>query len=218
MSCALIIFAKEPAAGMVKTRLKSCFTNAGLLRLYKAFVKDTLAIARQVPCRKKILAFASSAAPRYLKNIGRDFVLIKQIGKDLGTRMYNAFAYAREIKSKKTVIIGTDSPTLPAGFIKKAFKELEEYDLVLGPSFDGGYYLIGMKEPCFAILKSIRWGAPDVLNGTLKNARKLCKTAVLLDEWYDVDDCCGLSRLKSYLAKEKNRDIAKYTRKVLKIF
>lgn len=213
MSRVLIIFAKEPQSGMVKTRLKSCFTDEGLVQLYKAFVKDTLSITRQVSCRKKVLAFSSSSAPRYLKNISRGFELVRQNGKDLGTRMHNAFVYAQENKSKNTVIMGTDSPTLPAGFVKEAFKKLDEHDLVLGPCFDGGYYLIGMKEPCLDLFKDVRWSSSSVLDKTLCNAKRLGKTTALLAEWYDVDDYPGLSRLINHL--EGNKNIAVHTRRIL---
>lgn len=213
----LIVFAKEPIRGMVKTRLKSCFSGGELTQLYKAFIRDTLAIAKRVRNTRKILAFASAGIPQFLRSISQGFELIEQTGRTLGDRMLNAIVYARGSKSKKTVIIGTDSPTLPPSVIEKAFRELSKKDVIIGPSVDGGYYLIGMKEPLPEIFKGIRWSSRSVTRKTLQNARDCGKTAVLLDEWYDVDDRSGLLRLESDLARGDNQDIAKYTTKALRI-
>jgi hypothetical protein len=185
------VFAKEPEPGKVKTRLKSSCTDKELLELYRMFVMDMLDMARQVCCEKKIVAYLSKSEPRYLKSISEDFDLIKQRGRNLGERMHNAFLYSKKIKAAKTVIIGSDSPALPVKFIEKAFERLDEHDLVLGPSFDGGYYLIGMKKPCFGIFKDIQWSASSVLIETLTKAKVLRKKIALLDEWFDVDDCGG---------------------------
>lgn len=216
MSRTLIVFAKEPVLGTVKTRLKNCFSDRQLLGLYKAFVKDTLDIARNVRCKKRFLAFSSLTDPRYLKSIGSDFELIEQRGRNLGQRMHNAFVYTKNGKPEKSIIIGTDSPTLPVKFIEKAFKRLDRHDLVLGPSSDGGYYLIGMKEPSSGVFKGMRWGSSGVLGNTLTAAKKLGKTTALIDPWYDVDNHTGLLRLKINLKKDKNNN-ARHTKSFLKI-
>lgn len=217
MNRVLIVFAKEPVLGSVKTRLKSCFVDKKLLRLYRAFVKDTLDTAMGVRCGMRILAFLSPNEPHFLKSVGRDFELIEQKGANLGERMHNAFIYAKRKKAKKIVIIGTDSPTLPREIIEKSFRELDRRDLVLRPSNDGGYYLVGLKEPCFNLFKNIQWSFSDVLDKTLNKAKNLDKTVALLDKWYDVDDRRALTGLKKDLRKERNKKVAKYTREVLKI-
>lgn len=216
MSRTLIVFAKEPVAGRVKTRLKSCFADAKLARLYKAFVEDTLVIAKETRCQRKILAFASARAPCFLRSVGNSFELIEQRGRTLGERMHNAFVYAKENESKKTVIIGTDSPTLSSSLIEKAFKKLERHDVVLGPSFDGGYYLIGMKELCPDLFKGIRWSSCDVTRRTLQNAKRIGRRVALLDEWYDVDGREGLERLKKHLKTVRRKGFAENTRRFLK--
>lgn len=215
MSSALIVFAKEPVNGNVKTRLRDCLPERDRTRLYKAFVEDTLILARKVKDAKKILAFASDRNPRYLKSVATGFEMVKQKGRTLGDRMYNAFIYAHESKSRKTVIIGTDSPTLPSALVEKAFKALSRMDIVIGPSIDGGYYLIGMKEPCAHIFKGVRWSSASVLKQTLNKARSLGMTTELLKEWFDVDDYASLRRLKRELTEGKNLNIARNTRAVL---
>ena len=217
MKCCLIVFAKEPETGRVKTRLKKHLNAKSRSDLYKAFLKDTLDIARKVYCKEKVIFYQAKQKPLYLKRTGKDFAFYKQNGKDLGERMHNAFTYAKCRSANKIVIIGSDSPNLPVKFIKIAFCRLNEYDIVIGPSSDGGYYLIGLKEPEAALFKGVKWSTSDVLDNTLKQAKNLGRSVSLLDEWHDVDDLQGLAVLKNYLVKEKNQDIAKYTRKALKI-
>ncbi|MFC1708929.1 TIGR04282 family arsenosugar biosynthesis glycosyltransferase [Candidatus Omnitrophota bacterium] len=216
MKRCLIIFAKEPQKGKVKTRLKSCLSDTQCLNLYKAFLKDTFDLAKSIKCDLKVLAYdLGCSSPYYLKKAGRSFQLYEQQGRSLGQKMHNAF---KSIKGGdfKLVIIGSDSPTLPAIFIEDAFKRLDNNDLVLGPTFDGGYYLVGLKKPCLAIFKGIKWSSSYVLDGTLRNARKLGKKISILKSWYDIDEPRDMAYLKKDL-KDKKKNIAQWTRRFLKI-
>lgn len=216
MKDCLIVFAKEPKKGRVKTRLRDCLSETQCVNLYKAFLKDTLDISEKIACEHKILAYDSLGKnPKYLKKIAPGLTFYKQKGVGLGVRMYNAFRFAKDTGAAKMVIIGSDSPTLPALSIKKAFGLLSRADLVLGPSIDGGYYLIGLKSPCAGLFKGIAWSSPTVFRDTIKNAHKLKKRAALLDKIYDIDDTSDLLRLKKDLSKIKNRNIARWTRKFL---
>ncbi|MDD5669518.1 MAG: TIGR04282 family arsenosugar biosynthesis glycosyltransferase [Candidatus Omnitrophica bacterium] len=216
MKDCLIVFAKEPQGGEVKTRLQSDLSQDTCVKLYKAFLKDTFKLVRAIQCFDMVLAYESSVSePRYLKTIARDFIFYKQKGRDLGEKMYDAFKYAKGLNYEKVIIIGSDSPNLPAMYIKDAFKQLDENDIVLGPSYDGGYYLIGLKEPCLEIFKRVQWSSKTTLEDTVKNARRLEKKAAFLNTWYDVDDLSGLSRLTRDLMK--NKQAALWTRKALKI-
>ena len=87
--------------------------------------------------------------------------------------------------------------------------------MVLGPSLDGGYYLIGLKFPCAGLFKGIAWSSPAVFKDTIKNAKELKKSVALLDKRYDIDDTRDLFRLKKDLSKIKNRSVAKWTRKFM---
>lgn len=217
MKNCLIIFAKEPEKGKVKTRLSNCFSSAQCLNLYKAFVKDTLSIAKRFSGAEKILAYeAGGARPRYLLKTAPGFKFYKQRGKDLGERMHNAFCYAQKNNAQATVIIGSDTPTLPAAFIARAFKRLRSNDLVIGPSFDGGYYLIGMRKPCAGIFSKISWSAPSVFSRTIDRARSFRKSVSILDKWYDLDGPEALTRLKRDLSKDKYKPLAKWTKRFLK--
>lgn len=217
MKRCLIIFAREPQKGRVKTRLKDCLSTRQCLNLYKAFLKDTIDIAKNIKCEDRILAYESIGKPQYLKKIARPFRLYKQKGRNLGDKMHNAFKFAVNNKATKVVIIGSDSPTLPPGYIEEAFRRLDRNDVVVGPSYDYGYYLIGLKKACFGIFKSIQWSSDRVFAQTAKNARRLNKKIAILDKWYDIDKAETLTYLKQDLKKQKDKSVARWTRKFLKI-
>lgn len=216
MKNCLIIFAKEPKNGRVKTRLQGYLSKLQCVNLYKAFLRDTFALTEKITCKHKIIAYDSyGKKPRYLKKIAPYYTFYKQKGERLGERMYNAFKFAKNSGASKTVIIGSDFPTLSASAIKKAFSLLSRADVVLGPSLDGGYYLIGLKSPCIELFEGITWSSPTVLKDTINNAQRLKKKIALLDKRYDIDDAKDLFRLKNDLSKLKDKSIARWTRKFM---
>jgi len=145
---ALIVFAREPKDGNVKTRLCRDLPHATVTRLYKAFVKDVLKIALDTKCDERFIYYAgSSSSIPFLRRLSNGFHLKKQRGQDLGERMYRAFVYCRKKNFDRIVIIGTDCLTLTSRDIEMALKKLNSYDCVLGPAQDGGYYLIALKSP-----------------------------------------------------------------------
>lgn len=216
MKDCLIVFAKEPEVGKVKTRLQGYLSKDMCVKLYQAFLKDTLELVRAIKCFDKVLAYESSIAePRYLKTIAKDFLFYRQKGRNLGEKMHDAFKFAKRINCDKTVIIGSDIPNLPLSYVEEAYRRLDRSDIVVGPSYDGGYYLIGVKKLCVGIFRDVKWSSETVLEKTIKNSQKLNKKIAILHKWYDVDDSAGLLRLKSDLKKEKK--FAPWTRKLLKI-
>jgi len=218
MKDCLIIFAKEPKAGKVKTRLQGYLSQEMCVKLYKAFLKDTVEIARRVNCKYKIIAYESNGnAPNYLKTIAAPFQFYEQKGENLGRRMYNAFKFALRKGSQRTVIIGSDSPTMPVAYIKDAFDWLKTADIVLGPSLDGGYYLIGLRKPRLSLFKNIRWSSKTALADTLKNVQRLKKAVSLLPHWYDVDEPSALAILKRDLKKKENSCVAKRTKRFFQV-
>lgn len=218
MKACLIIFAREPEKGKVKTRLSGYLSESRCLNLYKAFLKDTLGIAGKVKCDEKLIAYESSGAyPPYLLRISSPLQLARQKGKNLGERMHNAFLQAFDAGFSRAAIIGTDAPDLPARYVNRAFSELKKKDLILGPSKDGGYYLVALKRACGLVFKGIKWGSKQVLKDSLKNAKQLKMKTALLPAWSDVDDAASLTGLVSRLRKTQDRDTAKWTRACLRI-
>jgi rSAM/selenodomain-associated transferase 1 len=193
---ALIIFAKEPKVGRVKTRLAKTLPDLYVLDLYKAFVKDVLTMALSVKCDEKFIFYSGSGhSLKFLKSFEKGFVLKRQMGSDLGERMYNAFRRCEEKGFTKSIIIGTDCLSIRASTISTALKSLDQADCVLGPTFDGGYYLIGLKESLKLYFKNITWSSESVLLKTLSNAKKSKKYVKLLSKKEDIDELPSLKKL-----------------------
>jgi uncharacterized protein len=211
---ALIIFAREPKDGKVKTRLLKGLPSATVLNLYKAFVRDVLNVARAVQCDRKLIYYAgSSSSIPFLKQYKNEFLLKRQVGTDLGIRMYRAFSYCRKEHCGRIVIIGTDCLTLTANDIQTALAKLNRYECVVGPTRDGGYYLIGLQKTNRKMFENIDWGTPSVLAQTCQKAKLLKKDIYMLRRREDIDTIQQLKKLaKSALKKE----VPAHTRKMLK--
>lgn len=215
----LIIFAKEPELGRVKTRLQGCLSKKKCVELYKVFLQDTLDLARATKCPGRVLAYDSSdREPKYLKKIAKDFLFYKQEGKDLGEKMHRAFKFAARMNYGKKLILGSDSPHLPLSYILEAYKGLDKSDIVLGPSLDGGYYFVGLKKPSGRLFQHIQWSTQTVFQETLRNARKMQRRVSVSSYWYDVDSPDDLIKLERDLKKRKNKNIAPRTREFFKSF
>ncbi|CAN5547384.1 hypothetical protein BH23ACI1_BH23ACI1_22450 [soil metagenome] len=129
-------------------------------------------------------------------------LLAPQHGHDLGARMHAASADLFAAAYERVVLIGSDLPTLPPDRLREADSALRDgADVVLGPSDDGGYYLVGLRAPQPALFRDIQWGAPDVFTRTLARARSLGLRVATIGSWYDVDSAGDLDRV----AREQTR-------------
>jgi len=180
---ALIIFIKNPVAGKAKTRLAKDIGDERALSIYKSLLAYTRTVSLMVN------------AERYLYYSGeilddswdtKTFNKKLQSGNGLGERMSNAF---REVlrSNKKVLIIGSDCPQLDLMTISNAFSALNDHDHVIGPSKDGGYYLLGMKEYNPAVFKDVSWSTDAVCSQTIEKIKVSNKTYHLLQELSDVD-------------------------------
>ncbi|MCG8430622.1 MAG: glycosyltransferase, partial [Candidatus Omnitrophica bacterium] len=130
----LVVFAREPRPGKVKTRLLPLFSADECARLYRAFVRDTLRICRRADCERRVIAYeAGGGSPGFLRRAACKLIFVRQRGGDLGRRMHNAFVWSRAQGADETVIIGSDTPDLCAGLVDRAFLTLETHDGVIGP-------------------------------------------------------------------------------------
>jgi hypothetical protein len=221
MSTSLIIFAKSPIPGKVKTRLTPYITPTEAAELYKAFITDIICNTHKLKCERVTIAYTPSDAKATFHNLcGQSVNYVPQKGDNLGERMKNAFTYSFEKGSKRTVIIGTDSPTLPLSYIQKAFDALKEVPVTIGPTFDGGYYLIGLSEQNAAIFDGVDWSTSRVFSQTLTRIQAINKQLYVLPPWYDVDTSDNLEFLRSHILSMKmsgNEDIPEKTLRFLKI-
>ena len=210
---ALIVVAKRPAPGKTKTRLSPPLTPELASALYECFLRDTLDLMRQVEEAQHVIAYLDE--PDYFKRLAPDFELIPQDGHDLGERLDNTLAMYLSRGYERTVIMDSDSPTLPPEYLSQAFSILADgADVVLGPCDDGGYYLIGIKQPTPRLLREVQMSTPAVAENTIALAREEGLDLVTLPTWYDIDDEKSLERLIAELEKHISRT-TQYTRQFL---
>ncbi len=221
---ALIVMARDPAAGRVKTRLQPVIPPAEATRLYRAFLADALwqFAALKVAVRVYV---ADAARPHALDVPLHGASVHSQRGGTLDGRMDAAFRDSMDAGYKRLVIIGTDHPTLPTSYIREAFAALDRTgSAVLGPCDDGGFYLLGMNPYCGDLVLGRKYSHERVFEETLALARRLADHVTVLDGWYDVDTPSDVVRLAGDLeraearAPETRRVVADLTGKYLRPF
>jgi rSAM/selenodomain-associated transferase 1 len=194
----LAVFAKAPRLGKVKTRLCPPLSAEQALELHRALVEDTLDRLQKVsrPDIEHWIYISEALNDPEDLTIPSDWAQQIQQGEDLGERLENAFRTAFEDGVERLVVLGTDSPTVPINCIYEAFDELTRYDAVIGPSLDGGYYLIGCSQFIPEIFQGVSWGKVTVLRETTDALQRMQKSFNYLIDWYDVDTDEDLMRLR----------------------
>jgi rSAM/selenodomain-associated transferase 1 len=229
--CALAVMTKAPQAGRVKTRLVPPLTPEEAAELNKCFLRDTAAAISSACSRRPVgdegkTARSSpiavytpvGAESAYTDVLPSDFNLLPQRGDKFGERLYLAIEDLFKCGFESVCLIDSDSPTVPAKNFEQAveFLSMTEDRVVLGPSDDGGYYLIGMKKPHRHLFEQIDWSTERVLNQTMQRAIEIGIQVKLLPTGYDIDDDASLRRLCNQLLTDTtSADIAPYTRTFL---
>lgn len=191
------VFGKYWAPGEVKTRLAKEIGASPAAELYRLCLRTTLDRAADI-AGHKVLAFWPGEHEREFAEISSNrWNLELQADGELGCRMSGHFRRAFADGFQAVVLIGSDSPTLPMDFIEQAFHALRTQTIVLGPSTDGGYYLIGMSKFIPALFEGIPWSSPAVWSQTVLRICHMQMTFAELPIWYDVDDFQDLTRLKN---------------------
>ncbi len=185
----IVMFSKAPEPGEVKTRLTSYMSDIDAASFHEAFVLDTLDSLVGIENSDIYIACHPDKEHSFFKELEESFDIkaFSQTGGDLGERMENALRYLRDNGHKEIVIIGSDSPTLPAEILDEAFERLKECELVIGPSLDGGYYLIGISGKIPDLFCGIDWGTDKVFEETLQKAKENKLDFSVLPFWYDID-------------------------------
>ena len=182
---ALVIFVKNPEHGKIKTRLAASIGDDKALNVYRQLLLHTKAVTENLPFDKIVFYSERIVEPdmwdeNYYKQI--------QEGNNLGERMKNAFNFAFNNVHSKVVIIGTDCPGLNEQIITKAFKALDDTDVVIGPAFDGGYYLLGLNKLHSFLFEDIQWSTAQVLPATIEKCRHHQLSVSLLQQLHDIDE------------------------------
>jgi rSAM/selenodomain-associated transferase 1 len=199
----VLLFGKSPKSGGVKTRLADDIGSDHAVEFYKCCVEDTLTWLKSLCIHLKFYFWPSDAAEDLLDWLGSGLEFTAQKGDNLGEKMNNAFIDAFEDDFEKVLIVGSDSPDLPAEFINKEFDELDRHGGVIGPSSDGGYYLIGFKKEtyCPEVFDDILWSSSGVLEKTLEVLERQQRRVYILPQWHDIDT---LSDLMDMMSRNKN--------------
>jgi uncharacterized protein len=199
--CALAVMTKAPQAGKVKTRLTPPLTPAEAAALNICFLRDTTAAIAQATANGEAKGIAVytplGAEEAYVEILPEDFELMPQRGDGFGERLVFATEDLFSLGFSSVCLIDSDSPTVPQRAFADAAQILSQPDdaIVLGPSDDGGYYLIGLKKLHRSLFEEIDWSTERVLEQTIERALQLGLKVHLLPAWYDVDDRATLRRL-----------------------
>ena len=204
---ALVILTKAPQPGQSKTRLVPPLSYAEAADLARTLLLDQLQNLATFGGARLFIAFTPETAAGFFDGfIAQGFTCFAQRGQSLGERMSHAFEHLFASGFANVILIGSDLPALPVRFLQQAYAWLENSaDIVLGPSADGGYYLIAMNRMITAIFDDIGWSSSDVLSQTIQKLDDLSLKHELLCEWYDIDTAKDLERLQS---QAKCREVA----------
>lgn len=208
MARELGMFAKHWEPGRVKTRLAAEIGHAAAAELHRLSLATLLRRFAAVG-DARVLAYApTDARDAFAGLAGDEWRLEPQCEGDLGRRIEAHFASTFSGGAACAVLIGSDSPTLPDSYIEDAFDRLATVDAVAGPCDDGGYYLIGLRQPIGGLFRDIAWSTPQVFTQTLE---RLCDAGVRYDvlrPWYDVDTQADLLRLRRELAQDQRPEFS----------
>jgi uncharacterized protein len=211
----LVVFARWPAPGMVKRRLSPALPPDLATRLHRAMLEDTLAAARRAPADRRVLALADPPTPLPTLPEWEGFEIVAQSGADLGERMALTFERGLEPPDARVVIVGSDAPEITAEGVGQAFDALGTHDLVLGPTPDGGYYLIGLSRLVPGLFRGVEWGSERVLEQTLERAAADAARVARLSPLGDLDTPADLVAM---IARQLERRTAPATAAALAEF
>jgi glycosyltransferase A (GT-A) superfamily protein (DUF2064 family) len=221
----LVIMAKQPAVGRTKTRLSPPLTPAEAAALYEAMLRDTIQLGARLEGVRLAIAVTPPEAVSTFRRIGPPGVILLPVaGVDIGDCLSQVLGRLLAAGHPQAIALNSDGPTLPESRLRQAFAWLDadnadagrrrpgsgrqhpadnkhpSADVVLGPSEDGGYYLIGLKQACPELFRDIEWSSERVTAQTLARAQAMGLSVALLPPWYDVDTSADLARLQGELA------------------
>lgn len=217
---ALIMYARPPVLGQVKTRLQPSFSAADSLALYEAMLADGV---------ERLNRAASGLATPFISwsgevSLARELETLLppaqiefQIGDDLGERMTATLQSKLRGGYKQVVLIGSDAPNLPLDYIDQAFEALTAVDLVVGPADDGGYYLLGARRLHPQLFQRMPWGTERVLSITRERIKSGRVSHHELPRWYDVDTAESVARLWSDLQHMKAKGSKELPRRTFEL-
>jgi uncharacterized protein len=195
----LVVMAKAPRPGMVKTRLAQKFPVEAVAELYCCLLHDTISLARSLGTVEVAIMCPASDVEE-LKLLGQGVAsIVAQKGEGLAAGLTSVFAHFTAGGQQRVVAFNSDSPHLPPSVLAGAFDRLADHDVVVGPTNDGGYYLVGAKAAHAALFDGNGMGTQSALEGLLSRTRELQLSVGFTDPFYDIDVEGDLTRLAAEL-------------------
>ncbi len=183
----LVIMAKAPKPGMVKTRLTDSLPSAAVTELYRCLLEDTLALATSLTRVEVAVMCPESDRDELAHLCGNSVPVVAQHGQGLAAGLISVFRHFTAAGRQQVIAFNSDSPHLAPSVLYSAFEILGTHDVVLGPTHDGGYYLVGAKAAHPALFESDRMGTRSALDGLLARTKLLKLSTGLTEPFYDID-------------------------------
>src|SRR6202046_2413712 len=195
----LVVMAKAPRPGMVKTRLAQSLPVEAVTELYCCLLDDTIALARSLGTAEVVIMCPASDVEELTPLARGAANVVAQKGEGLAAGLTSVFAHFAATAGQRVVAFNSDSPHLPATVLASAFGALTDHDVVVGPTNDGGYYLVGAKAAHPALFYGDGMGTKTALETLLARARELQLSVGFTDTFYDIDEERDLTRLAAEL-------------------
>jgi rSAM/selenodomain-associated transferase 1 len=208
----LVIMAKAPRLGSVKTRLAQSLSLHVVTELYRCLLNDTIALAQALEYVEIAIMCPASDVEELSRAVPKTVPIVPQTGQGLAAGLASVFAHFAAPGGQRVIAFNSDSPHLPASVLESAFDVLEACDVVVGPTHDGGYYLVGARASHPGLFSSDGMGTANALEAVLTRAHSLGLSVCVTDPFYDIDVAEDLSQLADELqrAPEKAPRTAKW--------
>jgi uncharacterized protein len=205
--CTLVIMAKAPKPGMVKTRLARNIPVEAVTELYRCLLDDTMALAQSLPGVEVAMMCPASDVEDLARLAGDAMPVVAQTGNGLAAGLTSVFAHfiSAAPGQQRIIAFNSDSPHLPASVLEMAFEALATCDVVVGPTHDGGYYLVGATANHPKLFNGDGMGTTNALEALLERVRALGLSVRLADPFYDIDVASDLIRLATELRQVPTR-------------
>lgn len=195
----LVVMAKAPRQGRVKTRLTDSLPVEAVTELYRCLLDDTLALARSLPAVEVAILCPASDQEELTRVAKGAMYVVAQKGEGLVAGLTFVFAHFAASGQQRVIAFNSDSPHLPAAVLERAFETLDAHDLVVGPTEDGGYYLVGARAAHPGLFDNEGMGTKNALEALLARARELRLSVGFTESFYDIDVAGDLERLAAEL-------------------
>lgn len=196
----LALFAKYWQPGLVKTRLARAVGSEAAAQFHRLCVETLVDRLAELQITRVLAYTPDEKQEAFTFAVKQGWELLPQGPGNLGLRLERFFQWAFDRGATRVAVIGADSPTLPLDYIVLALARLAQQPVVLGPSADGGYYLVAARPPVPPIFRQIAWGSAQVWQQTLERLQSAGLAAAILPGWYDVDEAQDLIRMADELA------------------